>query len=99
MDRVFGNNIENTRVFLRSTSQGRKTRRGIVKEVLDLWKRGISLCNSRHVVGHTVIVVPSFPAQGRGSEGFPVFWSTKAPSEYVALGRTSIIIRRGVNRK
>lgn len=50
-------------------------------------------------MGRTVIVVPSFPAQGRGLEGFPVFWSTKAPSEYVALGRTSISIRRRVDRK
>jgi hypothetical protein len=80
MDCIFHDDIKNPRVLLRCASQRRKTRRCVVKQVLylaDSQKKKIV----QRTRPHTVIVVPSFPAAGRGSAAFPVLGSTSAPSE------------------
>lgn len=74
---IFLNDVQYSSIFLGSTTKSTKSSRGIVKQVFNLTTSQNDGFFSGLLQKLTVIVVPSFPAQGLGSAVEPSFAATR----------------------
>lgn len=81
MHRIFRDDVKDPRVFVRGGAKCRQSCRGVVKQVFRLVYIQSSTHGDQFKINEpTVMVVPSLPAHGLGSEVRPGFGATRFPS-------------------